>query len=269
MPDMRVGSFNINGMHARLEFLLHWLQARQPDVVALQELKLEEERFPHVALEHAGYAAVAHGQKSWNGVAVLVRQGFGTASVVQRGLEAEAAQGARLLTTSVVPSAGAPLTVISVYVPNGKTITAPDFAAKLRWLDALSSYLQSEFAPTDRLLVAGDFNLCPSGADSWNESGFAGQIFHTAAERERFAALQRWGLADAYRNAEPESSDYSWWDYRAGAFHKNMGLRIDLVLVTASLAAGLGSASIDREYRKKKADLIASDHAPVLLEFEV
>ena len=266
---MIAATFNINGMNARLGFVQHWLAARRPDVVALQELKLEEIKFPFDKLAHAGYRSVVHGQKSWNGVALLVRESFGTVAAEQVGLPGAEDQGSRLLAARVRPHDHPPFTAVSVYVPNGKTVAAPDFGAKLRWLDALDAYLRAPLAADEPLLVAGDFNLCPGAGDSWNEERFAGHIFHTDEERARYRSLERAGLGDAYRTAHPEGGAFSWWDYRAGAFHKNQGLRIDLILLSRGLLDGLRDVTIDREYRKKKEDMIASDHAPVLAEIDL
>ena len=268
---MIAATFNINGMNARLRFLLHWLAARRPDVVAVQELKLDEARFPFDELGAAGYRAVVHGQKSWNGVAVLVRSAFGNVELRETGLPGCEVQGARLVIAEVQPHGpqSAALTAVSVYVPNGKTVSSPDFTAKLEWLDALSQHVAASFASHDRLLIAGDFNLCPAANDSWNEQRFAGHIFHTAEERARYRSLLDSGLTDAYRSACPDGTAFSWWDYRAGAFHKNEGLRIDLVLLSESLRRGLREVMIDRDYRKKKEDMIASDHAPVLAELDL
>ncbi len=255
---MRVATWNINGLRARWEFLLHWLAARQPDVVALQELKLEDEQFPHAELEAAGYRAAVFGQKAWNGVAVLARE---PVEVVQRGLSGQEELGARLLTARVEE-----LSFTSIYVPNGKQVGHEDFPKKLEWLRALAGHLAAS-GGEGAVLVGGDFNLCPGPLDTWDEEGHCGRIFHTREERERFERLlESAGLIDLYRQRHPEGRAYSWWDYRAGAFHKNQGLRIDLLLGSAAVAARLREVEIDREYRKKKDGLIPSDHAPVMAE---
>jgi exodeoxyribonuclease-3 len=253
---MRVATWNINGLRARWEFLLHWLAARRPDVVALQELKLEDEQFPHAELAAAGYHAAVHGQKAWNGVAVLSRE---PAEVVQRGLPGQEELGARLLTARV-----GGLSFTSIYVPNGKHVGHADFPKKLEWLQALAVHLAASGG--GEALVGGDFNLCPGALDSWNEKLFAGAIFHTQEERGRFERLLETGLVDLYRHRHPEGQAFSWWDYRAGAFHKNQGLRIDLLLGSPGVAGRLREVEIDRDYRKKKEGLIPSDHAPVMAE---
>jgi exodeoxyribonuclease-3 len=259
---MRIATWNVNGLRARIDFLCHWLRARQPDVVGLQELKLPDEEFPHAELEELGYRAVVFGQKSWNGVAVLARSDI---ELVRRGLPGAEEQGARLVSARLT-GVGGPWTFLTAYCPNGKTTTHEDFPKKLAWFDALADHLEREHDRAEPVVLCGDFNICPSALDSWKEEALAVEIFHTDAERSRFRRLLDWGLVDVYRQLHPDRSMFSWWDYRAGAFHKNQGLRIDLMLATEPLAGRVSSAEIDRDYRKKKEGLIASDHAPVLVE---
>lgn len=253
---MRIATWNVNGLRARQDFLLHWLRARQPDVVGLQELKLEDAQFPHEVFEKEGYRAATHGQKSWNGVAILARE---QPLVVRRGLEGQEALGARLLSADV-----GGLRFTTVYVPNGKFTGHDDFAAKLAWLGALPAALAQDTAGP--AVLCGDFNVCPAALDSWNEAAFRGQIFHTDAERGCMQALFAAGWRDLFRERNPERQAFSWWDYRAGAFHKGQGLRIDLLLGTAPVLARTRSVEIDRDYRKKQDGLPASDHAPVWAE---
>ncbi len=255
---MRIATWNVNGLRARLDFVLHWLGARRPDLVGLQELKLDDEQFPRDELAAAGYRAVLHGQKAWNGVAVLAREALET---VQTGLPGQGEQGARLLTADC-----GELRMTTLYCPNGKQVEHEDFGRKLDWLDALVDHLAAAHDPERPHVVCGDFNLCPAPLDSWNEAGLEGRIFHTDEERVRFRRLLELGLADLFRQLHPELQAFSWWDYRAGAFHKNQGLRIDFLLGTAPLAARLEGAQIDRDYRKKKDGLIPSDHAPVIVD---
>jgi exodeoxyribonuclease-3 len=255
---MLVATWNVNGLRARLDFFLHWLRERRPDVVALQELKLTEDQFPYDELRAEGYHATVLGQKGWNGVAVLSRE---PAEPLQLGLPGDHLMGARLAAARI-----GDLAVTSVYCPNGKNLDHPDFERKLHWFDLLLEFLKNSFNPSSNLLLCGDFNICPSPLDTWNEGDFAGTIFHTEIERRKIESLLGWGLADLFRVAHPEEKVFSWWDYRGGAFHKNQGLRIDFVLGTSALADRVISAETDREYRKKKGDLTPSDHAPVLVE---
>jgi exodeoxyribonuclease-3 len=255
---MRIATWNINGLRARFDFLLHWLRARQPDVVGLQELKVDDVGFPHAELKAAGYDAAVHGQKAWNGVAILSRE---PAVVKQKGLPGEEDLGARLIAATV-----GDLTFTTVYCPNGKDIGHPDFPRKLHWLDSLTDYLRERHNSAEPMILCGDFNICPTSLDTWNETGLGGQIFHAGEERTRFQRLLEWGFSDVYRQLFPDGRAFSWWDYRAGAFHQNQGLRIDLLLATQPVAQRIQHVEIDREYRKKKDGLTASDHAPVLAD---
>jgi len=257
---MRIATWNVNGLRARQDFVLRWLADRGPDVVGLQELKLTDEQFPHDVFEAAGYHAAVHGQKSWNGVAVLARE---RPTVVQRGLPGQEDLGARLLT---VEAAG--LVFSTVYVPNGKHTGHEDFPRKLEWLGALASHLRAPAESGRPRVVCGDFNVCPAGIDSWNEAGLRGSIFHTDEERQCFRDLLDTGLRDVFRDAHPDRVAFSWWDYRGGAFHRGQGLRIDFLLASPPVAARVREIAIDRDYRKKKEGLTPSDHAPVTADLQ-
>ncbi len=255
---MLLATFNVNGLRARLDFFLKWLSVRQPDVVGLQELKLTDELFPKLELAALGYQSLVFGQKSWNGVAILSRE---PATLVAAGLPGQEEFGARLITADV-----SNLRFSTVYVPNGKSVEHADFPKKLAWLDALATHLAA-LHPKDRPgLVAGDFNIVPQAIDSYDEARFAGHIFHTTEERACFARILASGFLDLYRAKYPERQEFSWWDYRGGAFHKKQGLRIDLILGTPSLLERVTDVSIDRDFRKKQGELVPSDHAPVILE---
>jgi exodeoxyribonuclease-3 len=255
---MRIATWNVNGLRARQDFLLHWLRAREPDVVALQELKLEGAQFPHEVFAQAGYHALVHGQKSWNGVAVLARK---PVTPVQVGLPGQDEMGARWVAGEVEG-----LVFASLYCPNGKHTGHDDFARKLAWYDALLAHLEATQRADRALVLGGDFNVCPAALDSWDEAGLAGHIFHTGEERARFRRLLDWGLFDLFREKHPELQAFSWWDYRDGAFHRGHGLRIDFLLGTAPVRERVTAVSIDRDWRKKVEGLTASDHAPVVAE---
>lgn len=257
---MRIATWNVNGLRARQDFLLAWLRAREPDLVALQELKLPDAQFPHDRFAQSGYHALAHGEKSWNGVALLAKKPL---TPVQVGLPGQEESGARLISAEVEG-----LVFASLYCPNGKHTGHDDFPRKLAWYDALAEHLAAAHRPGAPLVLGGDFNVCPSALDSWDEAALAGQIFHTDAERARFRRLLDWGLFDLFREKNPELQAFSWWDYRDGAFHRGHGLRIDFLLGTAPLLARVKSVEIDREWRKKQEGLTASDHAPVIAELE-
>lgn len=252
---MRVATWNVNGLRARFEFLSHWLRERSPDVVGLQELKLTDEQFPREEFRKLGYHAQIHGQKAWNGVAVLTRE---PADVLQRGLPGQEEFGARLITVRV-----ADLVFTTVYCPNGKDLDHEDYRRKLDWFDALAEHVKVHHDPEGSGILCGDFNICPSALDSCHGETAGHRIFHTEDERLRFRRLLDAGFVDIYRDRFPDSSEYSWWDYRGGSFHKGRGLRIDFLLATRAALARATSVEIDREFRKKKEGLTASDHAPV------
>jgi len=255
---VRVATWNINGLRARLDLVLRWLEDRAPDVVGLQELKLTDEQFPAEAFEKAGYQASSHGQKAWNGVAILSRRPL---QVVQRGLPGQEERGARLITAQIDE-----LCFTTVYCPNGKTLDHPDFSGKLEWFDSLARNLAEVRDPGRHEILCGDFNICPAPLDSWIGEAATGEMFHTDAERKRYASLLEWGLVDVFRDRHPESRDFSWWDYRGGAFHKGQGLRIDMILATRGASEKVQSIHVDREYRKKLDGLTPSDHAPVIAD---
>lgn len=256
---MRIATWNVNGLRARLEFVTHWLRSREPDVVGLQELKLSDHDFPHEAFRALGYHAQVHGQKAWNGVAVLSRT---PAETDIRGLPGREANGARLLR---VRTAG--LDFASVYCPNGKTLDHPDFRMKLDWFEALRDYLAGVDSGS-AFVIGGDFNIVPAALDCWQGEAADGSIFCTAEERTRYRSLLDLGLTDLFRHLHPDAQKFSWWDYRGGSFYRGMGLRIDMLLGTAAVASRVRHVEIDREYRKKKDGLTASDHAPVFADLD-
>ena len=254
---MRIATWNINGLRARLEFMRLWLQARKPDVVGLQELKITDEEFPTAFFNELGYHVVTYGQKAWNGVAILSRE---PVELLERGLPGEQEFGARFMRVRA-----GDVFVTTVYCPNGKDLSHEDFPRKLAWLDSLVRHWASLERDACSVLC-GDFNVVPAALDSWLGAGGEGHIFHTAEERMRFAALLDLGLFDLYREKYPDRQEFSWWDYRGGAFHRGHGLRIDLLLGSAATLARLRDVEIDREFRKKRSDLTASDHAPVFVD---
>ncbi|HMB70944.1 MAG TPA: exodeoxyribonuclease III [bacterium] len=260
---MRIATWNVNGVRARLDFVRAWLRDRQPDVVGIQELKADEDQFPYEELEAEGWRAAIHGQKAWNGVAVLTRADAPAPEVTQRGLPGQEEMGARLITADVEG-----LSFTTVYVPNGKSVSHDDFPRKLAWLDDLRVHLESEVAADKPAVLCGDFNVCPAPIDSWNEERLHGHIFHTDEERSRFAAFTDAGLRDVLRSLNPDLQVFSWWDYRGGAFHRKMGLRIDLILATDPVLKRVRGIGVDRDWRKKQDGLTPSDHAPVVMELE-
>lgn len=257
---MRIATWNINGLRARVDYIQHWLRAVAPDVVGFQELKLEDERFPHEAFADLGYRALTHGQKSWNGVAVLTKE---PATAVQVGLPGQEELGARLLAVDV-----SGITFVTLYCPNGKSVEHEDFRKKLAWFDGLASFVEERFGADQPLVLCGDFNVVPAPIDSWNERKLADGIFHTDEERARIARLLDWGLVDLWRAKKPDEPGHTWWDYRAGSFHKRQGLRIDLVLGTGPIAERVRDVHVERDWRKKVDGLTPSDHAPVWVDLD-
>jgi exodeoxyribonuclease-3 len=263
---MRIATWNVNGIRARLDFVGHWLRERQPDVVGLQELKATDETFPHDEIGAWGYRALVFGQKSWNGVAILTRADL-PVEELQRGLPGQEDFGARLLSARIGQGAGA-LDFSTVYVPNGKSTSHDDFPRKLAWLDRLAAHLDERLDATTGAVLCGDFNVVPTPLDSWNEEKLAGHVFHTEEERKRVRRLLDWGFRDLFRERHPDDVVFSWWDYRGGAFHRKQGLRIDFLLGTRPVASRVREAGVDRDWRKKVDGLTPSDHAPVVADLD-
>ena len=260
---MRIATWNVNGLRARIDFIVHWLKQREPDVVGLQELKVTDDEFPHEPFNALGYEVVTHGQKSWNGVAIASRLPIeGT----ERGLAGEEEAGARLIRSSIADAAGA-VGFATVYCPNGKSLAHADFPVKLKWYESLAGQLAS-LDPDEPFVLGGDFNIVPEAVDCWRGEAADGTIFCTVEERSRYQALIDHGLVDLFRRVEPDKQAFSWWDYRGGAFHRGMGLRIDMLLGNAPIASRVRDVVIDRAYRYKKDGLIASDHAPVYADLD-
>ncbi|MDB4933230.1 MAG: Exodeoxyribonuclease [Labilithrix sp.] len=260
---MLLATWNVNGIRARSQRLTEWLAERQPDIVCLQELKIVETEFPHLDLRASGYHAVLSGQQSWNGVAVLAKE---RPEMVMRELPGATEAGARFVLAKVHG-----LEVASVYIPNGKTTSHPDYKVKLAWLESLAMHveLRARSGSEVPLLVGGDFNVCPTDIDSYGGARFKGHIFHTDEERALVARLRGAGLVDLYRSKYPDTIGFSWWDYRAGCFHKNEGMRLDMLFASPALADRVKDVFVDRDYRKKgKTGAVPSDHAPVVAVLE-
>jgi len=251
---VRLVSWNVNSLKARLPRVEQLLAEHRPDVLCLQETKVAPAAFPHRELAALGYGAVDHSAGRWGGVAIVARSGLEVAGAVH-GLPGEPwSEEARWVETEV-----GGVRVASVYVPNGRAVGSEQFEGKLAFLDAMRARLAS--LADGPLVVAGDFNVARSDRDVYDPAAFADSTHVTPAERSRLEAVLDLGLVDAYRRLEPEAPGFTWWDYRAGAFHRDLGLRIDLVLLSAALASRLDRCGIDRSYRKGPKP---SDHAPLL-----
>lgn len=261
---MRVITWNVNSVRTRLERLLGLLQRHQPDLVCLQETKAEDAKFPAAELLAAGYQAETFGQKTYNGVALLHRAGAAL-SALERGFPGNPAPEQARVIAGVCDG----LRFINLYVVNGEKVGSEKYALKLRWLDALSAWLRSAHSPAEALVLLGDFNVAPEDRDVHDPEAWRDLVLCSAPERARLQSLLEWGTRDLFRLHVPDGGHYSWWDYRAGAFARGHGLRIDLALGTEAAAARCRRAWIDREERKQGAwEAKPSDHAPVVLDFD-
>lgn len=253
---MKIATWNVNSLGIRLRHVLDFLHEVEPDVLALQETKLTDDKFPREAIERAGYQAVYAGQKTYNGVALLSREtagdvifDLGRLEETDRRIIGATVQGVRIL---------------NLYVVNGQSVGSEKYAYKLRWLDCVTDHVKRELARHPALVVLGDFNITPSDEDVHDPQAWREQILCSTLEREALRRMLEAGLTDAFRLFDQSGVVYSWWDYRAGAFRRNRGLRIDLILVSEHLRARCERCYIDPAPRKKERP---SDHTPVIAEF--
>lgn len=257
---MKVVTWNVNSVRQRLPRLLALLDRHQPDVVCLQETKVEAAAFPLMELGAAGYEAATQGQRAYNGVAILSRVGLDD---VRLGFEGDPVPEQ----SRVISAVAGGVRAICVYVVNGKSVDDPAYGTKLAWLDALRSWLAASFDPADPIVICGDFNVTPDDRDVWDMDLWRGKNLASEPERERLRALLDWGLTDLGRRAAGDvQGPFTFWDYTQGAFHRGWGLRIDLALGTAPIAEQLQSAEVDREERKPTSgEGKPSDHAPLVV----
>jgi len=260
---VRIATWNVNSIGARIERVVDWLEAAQPDVVALQELKCTTEAFPEMPIQALGYEIAAHGNGRWNGVAILSRVGL---TDVVRDLVDQPPYEDVIETRAIGATCGG-VRVWSLYVPNGREPDHDHYAYKLKWLSALRATAAAEMAaaPDQLYALTGDFNIAPTDADVWDISLFTDSTHVTPDERAALAALIELGLTDISPRAL-KGEPFTFWDYRNGAFHRGWGMRIDLVLGNSAFAAAVTDAYVDREARKGKG---ASDHAPVVVDVDV
>jgi exodeoxyribonuclease-3 len=265
---VRLATWNVNSLKARLPRVEEFLAYAAPDVLCMQETKCADATFPSMAFAALGYESAHHGDGRWNGVAILSRvgltdvtEGFGdVAGEVAGTLADEVAAERRLLAASC-----GPLRVATVYVPNGRSPDHEQYAAKLEWLGRLRTWLDKAASPQDLFAICGDFNIAPDDRDVYDPAKYVGTTHTSAPERAALAGLEEWGLVDAFRVLYQEGQLFTWWDYRAGDFHNHRGMRIDLQLVTPRLAAAVRWGIIDRNARKGKGP---SDHAPLIIDFD-
>lgn len=260
---MRIATWNVNSVLARLPRLVEWLGAVEPDVLCLQELKAAE--FPTDAIADLGYEVATHSTGRWNGVAILSRAGIADARpglLDEPGYQPEGAMFEATEPRSLGATC-AGVRIWSVYVPNGRVPGHPHYEYKLQWLAALNATLAEELPAHERLAVLGDFNIAPADSDVWDPAAFTGLTHVTPPERAALAALRDLGLHDVVPRALKYDTPYTYWDYRAGMFHKNEGMRIDLVYASDPVASAVTDAYVDRNARKGK---LPSDHAPVVVD---
>jgi exodeoxyribonuclease III len=277
---VRVATWNVNSLKARQDAVERWLERAAPDILLMQETKLTDADAPVMAFAMAGYRLVHHGEGRWNGVAIAARDGlpvddvvtnFGDGPVRDSGPGGAAANAseddfdpfdeARMVAATVDG-----LRVVSLYAPNGRIVDSPFYTGKLAWFERLARWTADELTRTDTLLLGGDLNVAPTDIDVWDAAAVHGGTHVSERERAAFRAIQDLGLVDAYRAVHDEPGRFSWWDYRAGMFHKNLGMRIDHLLASPAVAARIVDAEIDREARKGPP--VPSDHAPMTLDLD-
>jgi exodeoxyribonuclease-3 len=251
---MKIASFNINGINGRIDLLLRWLDEARPDVVCLQELKAPDERFPLQALEAAGYGAVWHGQKSWNGAAILARET--TPIETRRGLPGDPDDGQ----SRYIEAAVGGILIGCLYAPNGNPAPGPKFDYKLVWLDRFQKHAADLMALQVPVALVGDYNVIPTGLDVYKPERWIGDALFRSEVREGFRSLTGQGWTDALRTLHPDQRIYTFWDYLRNAWTRDAGLRLDHVLLSPSLADRLQDAGVDRHVRGWRK---TSDHAPV------
>ena len=262
---MRIATWNVNSVTARLPRLLDWLGSTEPDVLCLQELKVSADAFPVDEVAALGYEVAAYATGRWNGVAVLSRVGLTDERhglLDEPGYQPEDSMFEATEARAIGVTCGG-LRVWSVYVPNGRDPDHAHYRYKLRWLDALRATVAQELPSYERFAVLGDFNIAPTDADVWNRALFEGSTHVTEPERAALSAIRDLGLTDVPARALKYDTPYTYWDYRAGRFHKNEGMRIDLVYTSSPVAAAVADAYVDRDARKGSGP---SDHAPVVVD---
>ena len=255
---MKIATWNVNSLNVRLPHVLEWLTSAEPDVLVLQEIKQVSEAFPEASFVEAGYQAVASGQKTYNGVAVISRKPSADQVTDFPGFE----DPQRRILASTIDG----VRVINLYVPNGHSVGSEKYEYKLGWLAALNGFLKDQLKTHDKLVVLGDFNIAPEDRDVYDAEKWGDDILCSPLEREALGDLLKLGLTDVYRNFEQPEKAFSWWDYRRAGFQRNAGLRIDLILTSDTMTAACQASFIDREPRAWECP---SDHTPVIAEFSL
>jgi exodeoxyribonuclease-3 len=256
---MKIATWNVNSLKARLPRVEGWIEQHQPDVLVMQETKCADAAFPAAAFEVLGYESTHHGNGRWNGVAIVSKVGLEDPRGGFTGEDAAALEECR-----IVQATCGGVKVMSVYVPNGRTVDSEFYVQKLDWLGQLRRELDLTCQPDDQIAILGDFNVAPEDRDVWDITQFDGMTHVTPAERAAVEEVKGFGLVDAMRSTYPDGpGPFTWWDYRGGSFHRGWGMRIDLALISQSVLSRLTSAYCDRDARKGSQP---SDHAPVVIE---
>jgi exodeoxyribonuclease III len=268
---MRIATWNVNSLKARLDKVFWWIDRARPDVLLVQETKLSDADAPREAFARLGYQLAHHGEGRWNGVAIASRAGLDDVCMnfgdpIERPATSEPSDDEPLSEARIISAVSGGVRVVSLYAPNGRVVGSPFYAAKLAWFARLARWLQEARDRDEPLVIGGDFNVAPDDTDVWDSTACHGGTHVSREERDAFAKLCAWGLVDGYRLHHAETGRYTWWDYRAGNFHKNFGMRIDHLLVTPPIAKRAVGAEIDREARKGKP--IPSDHAPLFIDID-
>ena len=253
---MKIATWNVNSLRVRLEHVLAWMESNEPDVLALQETKLTDENFPIEAFENAGYHAEFSGQPTYNGVALISRE---PGEDVATGIEGFEDPQRRVLAATY-----GGVRVMNLYVPNGQSVESDKFQYKLKWLAALQAQLEAEVGRYDHRVILGDFNIAPEDRDVHDPEAWDGKVLCTDEERGALSGILGLGFVDTFRLFEQPEKSYSWWDYRAAAFRRNMGMRIDFLLASQRLSSGCTGSHIDVAPRRWERP---SDHTPVVAEF--
>jgi exodeoxyribonuclease-3 len=268
---MRIATWNVNSLKARLERVQAWLERARPDVLLMQETKLADADAPVDLFRDAGYELAHHGEGRWNGVAIASCRGI--ADVVTNFGQPlrpprteDAGDDEPLAEARMIGATCGGVRIVSVYAPNGRSVGSVFYEAKLAWFDRLARWLGVAARSDDPLVLGGDLNVAPADIDVWDPAACHGGTHVSEPERKAFARLCEWGLVDIYRRQHPEPGRYTWWDYRAGNFHKNYGMRIDHLLATPPVAARVVWTEIDRETRKGKPT--PSDHTPLVIDLD-
>ncbi len=275
---MRIATWNVNSLKARMEAVEKWLAKAEPDVLLIQETKLSDADAPAMPMQMLGYELVHHGEGRWNGVAILSRVGatevvtnFGDGPVrdSSSGASVSAAEDDfdPLHEARMVSAVCGGVRVVSLYAPNGREVGSPFYEGKLDWFGRLRRWLDETQSPDAPIVLGGDYNVTPADEDVWSPARAHGGTHVSERERAALASLREWGLRDVYREHRPERGRFSWWDYRAGMFHRNEGMRIDLLYASAPVASRVVWAEIDREARKGPPT--PSDHTPVVVDLDV